>query len=275
MALNNLGVALQQVRRFKEAALVFQQAAQAFRDSGDRHGEGIALGSLGNLTRHTAPPENLIDGQGATQYLDSGGQDGADAARYGRIVQPRRFTEAITALQDGAQAFRSTGDRHGEGRAQENLGIILREAGRLTEAIATLQEAAQIFRDTGDQHSEGIALSNLGVTLHEAGRLTEAIAALQEAAQIFRDTGDQHSEKATLRAFTNAAREMLGFTKAFTADLKARRIQNRGASRRREGLGFDIPVHALCESGREETLSLIALQRRPFPGRASGHTGDE
>ena len=77
----------------------------------------------------------------------------------------RRFEEAITAHQDAAAIFRETGDRHGEGRALDNLGIALREVRRFEEAITAHQDAAAIFRETGDRHGEGGALDNLGTAL--------------------------------------------------------------------------------------------------------------
>ena len=47
MALNNLGIALREVRRFEEAITAHQDAAAIFRETGDRHGEGMALDNLG------------------------------------------------------------------------------------------------------------------------------------------------------------------------------------------------------------------------------------
>ena len=47
-ALDNLGVALQEVRRFDEAITAHQQAAALFTELGDRHGEAAALGNLGS-----------------------------------------------------------------------------------------------------------------------------------------------------------------------------------------------------------------------------------
>jgi hypothetical protein len=46
MALNSLGVALEEVRRFEEAITADQDAAAIFREMGDQHGEGIAFGNL-------------------------------------------------------------------------------------------------------------------------------------------------------------------------------------------------------------------------------------
>ncbi|MEV4892443.1 NB-ARC domain-containing protein, partial [Nonomuraea sp. NPDC055795] len=48
VALNNLGLALQEVRRFEEAIAAHEQAAAIFREVGDRRGEGSALNNRGN-----------------------------------------------------------------------------------------------------------------------------------------------------------------------------------------------------------------------------------
>ena len=78
------------MRRFEEAITALQDAAAIFRETGDRHGEGMALNNLGSA-----------------------------------LLEVRRFEEAITAHQDAAAIFRETGDRHGEGDALTNLGIAL------------------------------------------------------------------------------------------------------------------------------------------------------
>jgi hypothetical protein len=46
MALNNLGLALVEVRRFEEAISACQDAAAFFRETGDRYWESTALGNL-------------------------------------------------------------------------------------------------------------------------------------------------------------------------------------------------------------------------------------
>jgi len=88
MALNNLGMALVQVRRFEEAITAERDAAAIYRETGDRHNEGTALVNLGMA-----------------------------------LVQVRRFEEAITAHRDAAAIFRETGDRQSEGMALTNLEL--------------------------------------------------------------------------------------------------------------------------------------------------------
>lgn len=80
-----------------------------------------------------------------------------------RVLLSKR-RRAFRKIQDAAQIFRATGDRHREGMALGNLGVALREVGRFEEAISAHQDAAQIFCDAGDRHSEGVALNDLQET---------------------------------------------------------------------------------------------------------------
>ncbi|MFG2357731.1 tetratricopeptide repeat protein, partial [Streptomyces sp. NPDC048521] len=91
-ALNNLGTALQQVRRFDEAIDAHQQAAARFTELGDNEGEGRALNNLGMA-----------------------------------LQQVRRFDEAIDAHQQAAARFTELGDN--EGRVLNNLGTALQSRG--------------------------------------------------------------------------------------------------------------------------------------------------
>jgi tetratricopeptide (TPR) repeat protein len=79
-------VALADARRFDEAISALQDVAAIHRETGDLHGEGMALTALGVALRAV-----------------------------------RRFDEAISACQDAATIFRETGDLHGERVALKNL----------------------------------------------------------------------------------------------------------------------------------------------------------
>jgi tetratricopeptide (TPR) repeat protein len=168
-ALNNLGVALQEVRRFEEAITACQDAAAIYQETSDRHGEGKALNNLGRA-----------------------------------LQEVRRFDEAITACQDAAAIYQETGDRHGEGMALNSLGLALQEVQRFAEATAAHEEDLAICRETGDRHGEGSALNNLGLALQEVQRFAEAITAFKDALAIYRETGDQYREGIVLENLERA-----------------------------------------------------------------------
>jgi tetratricopeptide (TPR) repeat protein len=217
MALNNLGLALREVRRFEEAIAAHELAAQIRRESGDRHNEGAALNNLGVALREV-----------------------------------RRFEEAITAHQQAAQIRRESGDRHNEGAALNNLGLALQEVRRFEEAITTHQQAAQIFRETGDRHNEGAALNNLGVALQQVRRFEEAITAHQQAGQIFRETSDRHGEGMALGNLGAALREVRRFEEAITAHEEDLAICRETSDRHGEGMALGNLGAALREVRRFE-----------------------
>ncbi|MFI6300086.1 tetratricopeptide repeat protein [Nonomuraea sp. NPDC050790] len=53
------------------------------------------------------------------------------------------------------------GDRHGEGIAWNNLGVVLQEVRRFVDAIEAFQQAVAVFEEVGDDHNRDIALANL------------------------------------------------------------------------------------------------------------------
>jgi Tetratricopeptide repeat len=75
-----------EARRFEEAITICQDAAEVYRQTGDRHGEAVALGPLGAA-----------------------------------LWEVRRHEEAIMICEDAAKIYRETNDRHGEATMLQNL----------------------------------------------------------------------------------------------------------------------------------------------------------
>jgi tetratricopeptide (TPR) repeat protein len=216
-ALTNLGLALMEMRRFEEAITAHQDAAAIFRQTGDRHREGMALNNLGLALRNV-----------------------------------QRFGHAITAHQDAAAIYRQTGDRHREGMALDNLGLALRNVQRFEDAITAHQDAAAIGGETGDLRSEGNALNNLGLALQQLRRFEDAITAHLEAAAIYRQTGDQHSEGMALNNLGSALQQLRRFEDAITAHLEAAAIYRQTGDQHREGNALNNLGLALRNAGRVE-----------------------
>ncbi|MFI6587440.1 tetratricopeptide repeat protein, partial [Embleya sp. NPDC050493] len=110
------------------------------------------------------------------------------------LQEVRRFEEAIDAHRQDLRICQELGDRHGEGRAWNNLGLALREVRRFQEAIDAHTTAATAFREMGNRHTEGMAWNNLGAALREVRRFQEAIDAHTTAATIHQELGDRHAE---------------------------------------------------------------------------------
>jgi tetratricopeptide (TPR) repeat protein len=221
-ALNNLGLALRQVRRFEEAISACRDAAAICRETGDRHGEGQALDNLGAALAEVRRFEEAISAHqdAAAICRETGDRHGEGQALTNlgaALAEVRRFEEAISACQDAAAIFRETGDRHGEGMALNNLGLALQQVRRFEEAIRAHQEDLAICRETGDRHGEGQALDNLGLVLAEVRRFEEAISACQDAAAICRETGDRYGEGQALTNLGAALADVRRFEEAISA----------------------------------------------------------
>ncbi len=113
------------LRRFEEAVRCYQQALAICPDTGDRHGEGQALNTLGHAYRKL-----------------------------------RRLEEAVGCYQSALVICQETGDRHGEGQALSNLGHAYQELRLSDRAAVFWQGAAAAMRDAGD-HDQAARLEQL------------------------------------------------------------------------------------------------------------------
>ncbi|MFC9816472.1 tetratricopeptide repeat protein [Streptomyces virginiae] len=239
-ALNSLGIALAEVRRFEEAINAHAEAATIHGELGDRQSEGMMLTNLGLALAEVRRFEEAVNAhtQAAAIFRQLGARHRESQALNNlglALREMRRAQEAIGAHTEAAAIFRELGDRHREGQALGNLGLALREMRRFEEAVDAGNQAAAIFRELGDRHGEGQALNNLGLALREVRRVQEAIGAHTEAAAIFRELGDRHREGQALGNLGLALREMQRFEEAVDAGTQAAAIFSELGDRYSEG----------------------------------------
>jgi tetratricopeptide (TPR) repeat protein len=115
-ALNNLGLAYWELRRFEEAIGCYRDSLAIRRETGDRYGEGRTLTNLGT----------------AYQGL-------------------QRFEEAIGWYRESLAIRREIGDRHGEGGTLKNLGEAYECLRQPDQAAEYWRDAAAAMHDAGDQ----------------------------------------------------------------------------------------------------------------------------
>ena len=202
-ALNSLGVAYQDLRRFDESRNCHQQASVIFEELGDRHGEGMALTNLGNVSHLRARWDEAVD-----CYLRALPARRADGDQYGeaQTLNNLGFTyalmgrpvDAADCYQRALVVFRELGDRRGEGTTLTNLGATYGAARRWNEALDCHQRARAILRETGDRLREGRARHNIAVTYQESGRWQEALACHRQTLIFRREIRDLHGVGVTL-----------------------------------------------------------------------------
>ncbi|MER6484764.1 tetratricopeptide repeat protein [Streptomyces virginiae] len=256
-ALNSLGIALAEVRRFEEAITAHARAATIHGELGDRQSEGTMLTNLGLGLAEVRRFEEAVSAhaQAAAIFRELGDRHRESQALNNlglALREVRRFEEAIGAHTEAAAIFRELGDRHREGQTLNNLGLALREVRRFEEAVNAHTGAAIVHRELGDRHREGKSLNNLGLALREVRRFEEAIGAHTEAAAVFRELGDRHREGQALGNLGLTLREVRRFEEAVDAGTQAAAIFREFGDRHGEAQSLNNLGLALREVRRVE-----------------------
>ncbi|APU12718.1 MULTISPECIES: tetratricopeptide repeat protein [Actinoalloteichus] len=114
--LSNLGLSIMRLLRSEDVIEAHQRATTLFRETDDRHGEGIAWNNLGLA-----------------------------------LQEAEQFTEAAPAHRQAAELFQQTEDRRGQGMALQHLGFALDAANLRAEARSAWRSALQVYVECDDQ----------------------------------------------------------------------------------------------------------------------------
>jgi tetratricopeptide (TPR) repeat protein/tRNA A-37 threonylcarbamoyl transferase component Bud32 len=170
----NLGVALADQGRVKEAEAAYREAIRLKADYAQAHGNlGLALGGQGRAREAEAAMREAIRlAPDLAQAHDN----------LGTLLRGQgRLKEAEAAHR---QALRLIPDSPG---TYTNLSVVLAQQGRLAEAEALLKEAVRLAPDLAVAHD------NLGNVLGKQGRLRQAEAAHRTAIRLQPDLASAHS----------------------------------------------------------------------------------
>ena len=141
----------------------FEQALALFREKGNRRGEAISLGQIGNCY------ERIADYPRALEFL-------------GRALAMKH----------------ELGDRLEEGKTLSNLGLVFWDMGDYTKAIDHFTRGLQIARESGDKRLEGTALNNLGLVYDEQGDYRRSLDNYNRALELQRTAKFAQGETDTL-----------------------------------------------------------------------------
>jgi DNA-binding SARP family transcriptional activator len=105
--------------------------------------------------------------------------------------------EWITTHQIGLASARELGDRLGEARVLNGMGMVLGEQ-RAESAIECFERALAIFRELGDRRGQAQAANNLAFSYRFLGRHEDAVPALLAALDLQREVGARRGEAIAL-----------------------------------------------------------------------------
>jgi len=142
-----------------KAIELYEQALQINREIGDRRGEGITLGNIGQA--------------------------------FFALGEGRK---AIDFYNEHLKFAREVGDRRGEGNALGNIGQALAASGDLHRAIDFYNEHLKLAREVGDRRGEGNALAGLGDVNYFLGEYRKSVELYQQSLSIVREIDNRRTE---------------------------------------------------------------------------------
>ncbi|MGW6877006.1 tetratricopeptide repeat protein [Streptomyces xanthophaeus] len=225
-ALNNLGTALQNMRRFDEAISTLERARDLFHTTNDPHNQANTWANLGIALQSMRRFDEAITAHHRALALYEAVNDPLGHAKtwinLGIVLRElRRFDEAITAHHRALALLETADDPHSQAVTWGNLGMVLRELRRFDEAITAHHRALALLETADDPHSQAVTWSNLAIALQSMRRFDEAITAHDRALALFEATDDSLGQAVTWNKLGVVLRGLCRFEEAITAHHRA------------------------------------------------------
>jgi CHAT domain-containing protein/Tfp pilus assembly protein PilF len=141
----------------------YEKVLAGYRNAGNRHGEAITLGLLGNC--------------------------------YKRLGD---YPKALGLLNSALTLKRELHDRPEEGKTLSHLGLVYWEQGEYPKAIEAFEQSIAIARELKDVKLEAASLNNLSLVYDEQGDYRRSLDQYQHALELHRSVNYEPGESDTL-----------------------------------------------------------------------------
>ena len=165
--------------------------------------------------------------------------------------------EWITTHRIALASARELGDRLGEARVLNNLGVVLGQQ-HVDDAIGHFERALAIYRETGDRWGQAQATNNLAFSYRFLGRYDEAVGALLAALDLQREVGQRYGEGIALCNLGEAYLDLRCFEDAISRSHEALAVARGIGSARLEGYArYNLGRAALELGSAAEAVGLL------------------
>ncbi len=202
---------LYQTDRFSEAAAVWQQAADAFKQIGDLTGQAMALSNLSLTAQQLGDWRTAETAIQAAITLLTANPDIPLYAQaldiQGRLqVERGQASEAIATWRRAAELYTQLHDEISVTRNRINQAQALQALGLYRQAEDTLTAANQALQAQPESQLKAIGLRSLGNVQRVMGELDTAERTLQQSLTIARNLGDTPAISEALLSLGNTSR---------------------------------------------------------------------
>ena len=247
------------------ARAAFGRALALSRGAADRYGEAVAQSNLCLMDLSRGDLRQGVACYGRALPLLA--EVKAEALFGGALTSVGRAYDALGEPQEARDRYeqalahlRSTGNRDGEARTLNNLGVLHADLGEVQEALARYGEALAIFQAAENRRWQARVLQNVGLVYHGVGELERAVGSYEQALALWRAVGDRPGE-ATTRISLGTARLLLGHPReALEDERQALEIERALGDRRGEGAAL-VQLGAAQDAAGDGASALASFER--------------
>jgi len=167
---NMLGMAYDDLGRYKDALDCHVQALPLAREEGNRPAEAAHLSGIG------------------LQYSNLG-----------------EYDRALEHYEQALEISRETGKRKQERGILNNMAVVYNSIGRKLEGLHYYEESLEIAREIDDQQGAAVTLANIGDSYGALGNIEKTVDCYQESIDIYMSIGDKLGRGVTVGKMGNAA----------------------------------------------------------------------
>lgn len=131
---------------------------------------------------------------------------------------------------------KEAGDRTGEGKTLDSIGLIYQNLEQYPKALEFYQQALAIAREVGDKAGEGTTLNNIAALYNTQEQYPKALEFLSQALVIVREIGDKVGEGKTLNNIAVIYRNLGQYPKALEFYQQALALQREISDKAGQGM---------------------------------------
>lgn len=168
------------------AVPLYEEALAGYRRLGDRLGEAVVLGYLGNCHKYKGDYDKALEllheALAIKESLSATLEVGKTLNHLGLVYWERGdYGQALERFHQALAAAETTGDTKLRAAVLNNLSLVYDEQGDYRKSLEQYERALALHRELGDSEGESYTLGNIGGVYYTLGEFRRAISYYAQA----------------------------------------------------------------------------------------------